>query len=126
MDWYGVQLNTSSSPSNFTDRLPADAICINQEDIHERAAQVQFMARIFASALHVTVWLGDHADGSAELFETLRNLTEEVSQHDIEKPPSSLGRRDQIEPSLRKLLKRPWFSRVWVILGRHYSRTGAI
>jgi len=39
-------------------RIWVDAICINQEDMQERSAQVAIMARIFASSSHLIVWLG--------------------------------------------------------------------
>ncbi|KAH8693407.1 heterokaryon incompatibility protein-domain-containing protein, partial [Phaeosphaeriaceae sp. PMI808] len=44
--------------------LWADAICINQEDIQERAVQVRFMRQIFANAVDVPIWLGEHTETS--------------------------------------------------------------
>ncbi|KAI7722827.1 hypothetical protein KC353_g160 [Hortaea werneckii] len=38
--------------------LWADAVCINQEDLQERADQVRIMGWIYASAIQVNVWLG--------------------------------------------------------------------
>ncbi|PTB38098.1 hypothetical protein M441DRAFT_82310 [Trichoderma asperellum CBS 433.97] len=40
----------------------ADAICINQDDIEERNRQVQIMAKIYARASRVIVWLEDAID----------------------------------------------------------------
>jgi hypothetical protein len=37
-----------------------DALCINQNDLEERAQQVSFMKDIYARAKHVVVWLGDN------------------------------------------------------------------
>jgi hypothetical protein len=45
-------------------RLWVDAICINQQDDHERSAQVQQMRTIYESASLVIVWLGPAADDS--------------------------------------------------------------
>jgi hypothetical protein len=39
-------------------RLWADAVCINQQDLPERTAQVELMGRIFAGARCVLAWLG--------------------------------------------------------------------
>lgn len=52
----------------FIDRvLWIDAICINQADLDERSCQVASMARIYAIASRVLVWLGPAADdGVAE------------------------------------------------------------
>jgi hypothetical protein len=41
-----------------TSHLWVDAICINQKDLDERAAQVKIMGRIFSTANGVMVWLG--------------------------------------------------------------------
>lgn len=42
-----------------------DAICINQEDMAERAHQVQRMDKIYSLASQVVVWLGPEQDDSA-------------------------------------------------------------
>lgn len=52
--------------------LWVDAVCINQDDLEERANQVQIMAMIYAYASRVIVWLGEEADGSKEAMELLR------------------------------------------------------
>ena len=39
-----------------------DALCINQEDLAERASQVSFMGETYKSARGVCVWLGDTSD----------------------------------------------------------------
>jgi hypothetical protein len=38
--------------------LWADALCINQSDLEERASQVQLMAQIYTGASKVLIWLG--------------------------------------------------------------------
>lgn len=38
----------------------ADAICINQQDLEERSAQVVLMREIYHAASYVRIWLGDH------------------------------------------------------------------
>ncbi|KAI6823699.1 hypothetical protein KC340_g1000 [Hortaea werneckii] len=42
--------------------LWADAVCINQADLKERAEQVRIMGKIFAAAAQVNVWLGRLSD----------------------------------------------------------------
>ncbi|KAI1735317.1 HET-domain-containing protein [Xylaria scruposa] len=39
-----------------------DAVCINQEDIDERSAQVALMAEIYSNATSTAIWLGDVGD----------------------------------------------------------------
>jgi hypothetical protein len=41
--------------------LWADAICVNQQDIPERSAQVQLMNRIYSNARRVLAWLGNES-----------------------------------------------------------------
>lgn len=51
----------------FIDRvLWIDAICINQADLDERSCQVASMARIYAIASRVLVWLGPAGDDGVE------------------------------------------------------------
>ncbi|KAI7554611.1 hypothetical protein KC331_g420 [Hortaea werneckii] len=42
--------------------LWADAVCINQENLQERADQVRIMGRIYATAIQVNIWLGRMSD----------------------------------------------------------------
>ncbi|KAF4817554.1 Heterokaryon incompatibility protein 6, OR allele [Colletotrichum siamense] len=45
-----------------TRMLWADAICINQDDLDERATEVKRMNEIFSTAIKSTVWLGQSLD----------------------------------------------------------------
>lgn len=45
-----------------------DAICIHQQNLRERADQVQIMDRIYTSAFSVLVYLGEETIGSRILF----------------------------------------------------------
>lgn len=53
--------------------LWCDFLCITQTDLAEKAQQVQMIGAIFAAARRVLVWLGEHADGSEELFHDWRH-----------------------------------------------------
>ncbi|KAL2156615.1 hypothetical protein VTH82DRAFT_1360 [Thermothelomyces myriococcoides] len=93
----------------------ADAICINQNDVEERSRQVQSMAKIYAKATRVVVWLEeeetggnraqDVADGGRAL-ETLRVAAERQSAE------AMAGEADQ--QAVFQLLRRSWFQRIWV------------
>jgi Heterokaryon incompatibility protein (HET) len=43
---------------NVTRIMRVDAICIDQDNIEERSAQLQLMARIYHGASSVVIWLG--------------------------------------------------------------------
>ncbi|KAI0406752.1 HET-domain-containing protein [Xylaria palmicola] len=42
--------------------LWVDAVCINQDDVDERSAQVALMAEIYSNATSTAIWLGDVED----------------------------------------------------------------
>jgi len=66
------------------DYLWVDALCINQEDVNERATQVSFMGRIYISANIVIMWLGrDTSDLDKFVFLHERFL-QEVDKRDID------------------------------------------
>ncbi|KAK3340808.1 heterokaryon incompatibility protein-domain-containing protein, partial [Neurospora tetraspora] len=80
-----------------------DAICINQEDEEEKGHQVQSMAKIYAKASRVIIWLGEEAAGSDQALEEIR-ITAELST-----------RRLDNKAGILTLLERPWFQRIWVL-----------
>lgn len=93
-----------------TRTLWIDAICIDQEDLDERRAQVAIMQSIYHSACQVVVYLGEDGNGSDAVIQYL--------QDDFE--PLQYSRRgvDVQHPSdeaLAEFCARPWFSRVWVL-----------
>lgn len=51
--------------------LWADAVCINQEDIAERNAQVRIMSDIYATATTTTIWLGEEDEYVVRAFHWL-------------------------------------------------------
>lgn len=79
-----------------------DAICINQEDKDEKGHQVQCMAKIYARASCVIVWLGGVADRSNEALEAIRAAAEGQSV------------KSATDQAILTLLERPWFKRIWV------------
>jgi hypothetical protein len=97
-----------------------DAVCINQDDLQERAGQVQIMATIYSFASRVIVWLGLEADDSTNLFAEIEGVAADVQRnretgidHDRE-VASDRGDTSLMNKSLIALLNRPWFHRVWV------------
>lgn len=96
-----------------------DAICINQGDLQERAAQVQIMARIYAYAVSVSVWLGEEADESSTVFDLLRNISAEDYLGEVLKWSDAWwdtvnSRLVHAINALEALLDRSWFRRAWV------------
>ncbi|KAK5691125.1 hypothetical protein LTR97_011777 [Elasticomyces elasticus] len=89
-----------------------DAICINQDNVNERNAQVQRMQDIFSGAYQVLAYVGESADDSSVLLEAMQ--TSQGSLH-----PSLKAHGQYVDNSLWRcldiFLRRRWFSRIWVV-----------
>lgn len=100
-----------------------DQICINQEDLQEKAQQVILMAKIYHRAWSTVVWLGEAADNSDNVIETMKTISEALRLNLDERAPDpndferiglpSLGSARWAE--LGRFFRRPWFYRVWII-----------
>jgi hypothetical protein len=100
-----------------------DAICINQNDIAERSAQVSRMAEIYEKSTKIVAWLGP-ADNTTDL--ALATITD-IGNAFEGLLASRGGTWDKIGPSdapeldwihlaaFRCIQKRAWWSRAWVI-----------
>ena len=108
----------------------ADGICINQDDLDERASQVAQMGSIYAEAANVLIWLGevdeftDDAMTALEMIATIDPARySEVSMIDWGARTTVLKDKGLVDWTstwahwlgLEVLLNRPWFTRVWVI-----------
>ncbi|KAG4428692.1 hypothetical protein IFR05_015823 [Cadophora sp. M221] len=81
-----------------------DTICINQEDLIERGAQVLLMSKIFSRLRQVIVWLGvENESGDPGLL----LLSESITLEDMSD--------EQIREYSGNLFERPWWHRSWVI-----------
>ncbi|KAK3319453.1 heterokaryon incompatibility protein-domain-containing protein [Apodospora peruviana] len=109
-----------------------DQICINQEDLAERAVQVGHMKALYSQAKRVVVHLGAEENGSEkipELYQILRSTAlkfknkddtpisydlKDLSMRELDGtglPP----RGDPLWEVNRLFLHRPWFLRTWII-----------
>ncbi|KAI1770775.1 HET-domain-containing protein [Hypoxylon cercidicola] len=91
-----------------------DAICINQDDLEERASQVKLMRDVYEGAIGVTIWLGEPSRGAElELYGKTGGLGTETA---LWFSPSTDRLRNGLEKDeIRELMCRPWWSRVWII-----------
>ncbi|GKU10149.1 unnamed protein product, partial [Fusarium langsethiae] len=89
--------------STFERIIWVDALCINQEDATEKGQQVQSMAKIYAKANSVIVWLGEAADESDEALR-------EICRAAVKSPTN-----ENDPKNILSLLHRPWFQRIWVL-----------
>ncbi|KAK4445456.1 heterokaryon incompatibility protein-domain-containing protein [Podospora aff. communis PSN243] len=116
--------------------LWADAVCINQADMDERAAQILRMADIYRLAQLVIAWVGPLADNSGLALETIKHLGQQMITTlsgwrfpgpDAPEPrfnyDTALPYSDSTWSALTLFLDRGWFQRLWVVqevqLARH-------
>ncbi|KAH8801356.1 heterokaryon incompatibility protein-domain-containing protein [Xylogone sp. PMI_703] len=96
-----------------------DALCINQDDLQERAAQVQRMKDIYEQAFLVYIWLGDSdrftTRGFDELSRMLSYASMGIQPEKFFDSGSPIPQRTEIFRSISDIVYRPWFRRMWVI-----------
>ena len=101
--------------------LWVDRICINQDDIEERASQVQLMHAIYRRCRQALVWLGMEDSNTEEAFECARfihknGFVEETPWESLalfRSPAVSFAHLSNILSVLAELTYRPWFDRAW-------------
>lgn len=100
-----------------------DQLCINQQDLQERAQQVTLMSKIYQHAWSTLVWLGEAADSSNDTIETIKTISATLRHQPSERAPDPEEFERMHLPipgsakwsELNSFLCRPWFHRVWII-----------
>ena len=92
-------------------KLWVDAICINQEDTQERSQQVQLMGEIYTRAQQVVAWVGEESVVDVAILELVNPKESDTSVEDF----GGIGALFRGIVALSSFIKRPWFSRVWII-----------
>jgi hypothetical protein len=106
-----------------------DALCINQDDLVERSAEVLDMGSIYSLAEQVVVWTGPSSEDTGLALTTLREIASGLYVRDDERLAHrsdswALSLEQDLEAlkskrpnwfAIRNLLRREWFSRLWVL-----------
>lgn len=120
--------------------LWADALCVNQEDLDERAEQVQIMHLIYKSCTKCLIWLGpsdEHSEIGLDIVRDIANIVStrlDVAVDELDSKLLVTGRdvkqsldmgftdlphRESTKwGSLFHFMCRDWFARVWVSMRR--------
>jgi hypothetical protein len=127
--------------TNCSTLLWIDAICINQDDLLERAAQVGFMKDIYNDSTGVIVWLGGEQSSTlSSAVSVIASISKQFTSDTLLRPESIIGPEgvllsDQEFELLKKYTTEkvlgmpameaykciasfyslPWFRRVWVL-----------
>jgi hypothetical protein len=110
-----------------------DALCINQSDLSERAAQVQLMRDIYHSASNVVIYLGETSPGLDRAMRLFRSLESSAAEwtpppdDDVSRDNNTHGTRsseirsrfpppyDEVWYRFHDFFNRAWFSRIWIV-----------
>ncbi|KAH6999383.1 heterokaryon incompatibility protein-domain-containing protein [Ilyonectria destructans] len=95
--------------------LWADAICVNQRDKNEKSMQVQRMGDIYRESARTIVWLGEGTILSNLAFRSCQALANETLQASAQLN-EAVGLKGMWRlGTMMFLLRRPYFTRVWII-----------
>lgn len=113
-----------------------DSICINQRNPREKEYQIPLMGHIYGKAEHVLACIGQHADGSQELYHFIDLLSrdesislaqqprirESIVSNVWDKSSQSYETIVSVFTWLIALLSRSYFTRVWVFQELHLAK----
>ena len=99
-----------------------DAICLNQDDGSEKGVQIPLMGEIFQQAKKVHIWLGEGGEKIPHVFAFFRTLVGPGEDQTIPVLPTT-----SISPIVvEDFLRRPWFTRRWVMQEVAMSQTAVV
>jgi hypothetical protein len=105
-------LESALRHTRYPDRpriLWVDAVCINQDDVHEKSTQIQYMGLIYSEASQVLVWLGEESEHDLESVTVIRKLAADKDLHWTDET------LDINLFTLHKFLGNDWWSRIWTV-----------
>lgn len=106
-------LRSQIKPPEYVRRIWVDALCINQNNDDEKSIQIPLMAEIYSHATRVCIWLGaDTKPGESKKACDFVNTVTQFDHFD-----ELVVDNDMTEQwdAFCSLLKRPWFSRRWIV-----------
>ncbi|KAM0083611.1 hypothetical protein ACKRZS_004196 [Fusarium odoratissimum] len=107
--------------SRFDEFLWIDALCIDQQDLDERASQVALMGDIYSHAQHVLAFLSPQSEPfnlgldyiEATARDTMIHFDPSISPH---LTVQGLNASDKpLQDTLIALFAAPWWTRVWAV-----------
>jgi Heterokaryon incompatibility protein (HET) len=88
-----------------------DALCINQRSEEEKSLQVPKMAGIYTRAFNVCIWLGEEYQSSDLAVSFIKRILNLDDFDRLVRDENS----DKEWAALFDLMRRPWFTRRWVV-----------
>ncbi|KAF1831038.1 hypothetical protein BDW02DRAFT_572447 [Decorospora gaudefroyi] len=115
-----------------------DSLCVNQQNIQERNAQVARMADVFKKAENVVVWLGKEDEFTNDALTTMRRISAipEIGWSLVPYTSFYNPEESQLVHSLNLsfynwlgfivLINRPWFKRTWVVQEIAFAKSALV
>lgn len=108
-----------------------DAVCMNQEDLYERASQVGLMGNLYSNCSRNIIWLGEDDGSTSKALEAMQSVLEEIrvetddwkqyyeilfggAMHNWTHSSSAVKAQFD-EDALINFYNSRWFSRAWVV-----------
>lgn len=116
-----VTQNLHNALSALSRRYPGywwiDQLCINQDNVQERSAQVALMGHLYRGASQVIVWLGERTRLEARALAALEQMATMPDDVDemIDILASLFSHRVPRLAGLLCFFSRSWFDRLWVV-----------
>jgi hypothetical protein len=105
-----------------TTRFWVDAICINQANNDEKSLQIQLMSRIYATATHTIIYLGQTTrKARAFMLEVQRMAAQRNPKRKILESGAWIDDDILVQGAI-DMLSEPWFARVWVFQELVFSK----
>ncbi|KAI3317381.1 HET-domain-containing protein [Xylariaceae sp. AK1471] len=107
--------------------LWVDALCINQEDDAEKAAQVNIMHRIFSRCARCNIWMGnidaaglgvtdsEAVEAARGALDVIRILAGEDIGRNLYPYLATTTQHIQAGKALKILMAAPWWTRIWTV-----------
>ncbi|TGO07383.1 hypothetical protein BTUL_0284g00020 [Botrytis tulipae] len=100
-----------------------DALCINQENVHEKIHQIRQMGDIYKKAEKVVVWLGRGTEETDLVMDAMNRLRKvSLGWNSAEWKVKANGWVDEntehltnFRKQMKSILERPWFRRIWIL-----------
>lgn len=97
--------------------LWVDALCINQKDSNEKTHQLQKMLEIYGKARNVCIWIGENEadDKSLLAMDMIADCVNLKVLDRLVSPEVAYDKAVESWVAFADLLRRPWFTRRWVV-----------
>lgn len=112
-----------------------DSICIDQRNSQAKESQIPLMGQIYGKAEHVLACIGQHANGSQELYQFIHHVIRDEAIVLPQQPVGGVRKKNILKSStqsskaivsafggLEALLSRSYFTRVWIFQELHLAQ----